>query len=282
MSGVLPRVTAYTLSCGGLLLLGGRVADSWGRKRTFLVGLSGFAALLAPSALSLVTVAFTAPKERARAFGVFGALSGGGAANGLMLGGILTDRPGWRWVMWVNVPLALAIAAFAYVIVRESKSDGHPSSDLPGAALATGGMLSLVYGFTRVLESSDGWSDPLAIACLMAAVFLISTFLAVERRVKNPLLPLRIPSNPALMAGLHFLPFSLAIDVDRHGFRVHPYVVHRAPVRVAARRGCGIGAGAGAQARLPRTCAGRGASGHRRVGRWPCVVVRHSRAGPSW
>ncbi len=264
-------VTAYTLAFGGLLLLGGRVADYWGRKRTFLVGLLGFAAasalgglavsqeymfaarglqglfaaLLAPSALSLVTVAFTEPKERARAFGVFGALSGGGAAIGLILGGILTDGPGWRWVMWVNVPLALATAAFAWIIVRESKSDGHPSYDLPGAALATGGLLSLVYGFTRVSESSDGWSDPLAIACLTAAVALITTFIVVERRVKNPLLPLRIPANPvrggsyltfllvgaglfamflflsyyfqgvlgysALMAGLHFLPFSLGI-----------------------------------------------------------------------
>lgn len=264
-------VTAYTLAFGGMLLLGGRVADYWGRKRTFLVGLLGFAgasalggmavsqdymfaarglqglfaAMLAPAVLSLVTVAFTEPKERAKAFGVFGALSGGGAAIGLILGGILTDGPGWRWVMWVNVPLALITAGFAWFVVRESKSHERPSYDLPGAALASLGLVSLVYGFTRVANSDQGWGDPLAIACLAASVLLIGAFVVVERRVKNPLLPLRIPAHPvrggsyltfllvgaglfamfmflsfyfqgvlgysALKAGLHFLPFSLGI-----------------------------------------------------------------------
>lgn len=264
-------VTAYTLAFGGLLLLGGRVADYWGRKRTFLVGLAGFAvasalgglapsqeyifaarglqgmfaALLAPSALSLVTVAFTEAHERAKAFGVFGALSGGGAAIGLILGGVLTDGPGWRWVMWVNVPLALVTAIFAWKIVRESKSDGHPSYDIPGALLATFGLLSLVYGFTRVSEAEHGWADPLAIICIAASVVLLVTFVLVQQRVKNPLLPMRIPANPvrggsyltflfvgaglfamflflsfymqgvlgysALKAGMHFLPFSLGL-----------------------------------------------------------------------
>jgi len=264
-------VTAYTLAFGGMLLLGGRVADYWGRKRTFLVGLLGFAAasalggmsssqehmfaarglqglfaaMLAPAVLSLMTVAFTEPKERAKAFGVFGALSGGGAAIGLILGGILTDGPGWRWVMWVNVPLALVTAVLAWFLVRESKSAGHPSYDLPGAALSSLGLLSLVYGFTRVADSADGWGDPIAIACLVASVVLISAFVMVERRVAHPLLPLRIPANSvrggsyltfllvgaglfamflflsfyfqgvlgysALRAGLHFLPFSLGI-----------------------------------------------------------------------
>ena len=264
-------VTAYTLAFGGMLLLGGRVADYWGRKRTFLVGLLGFAAssalggmavsqgfmfaarglqglfaaMLAPAVLSLMTVAFSAPKERAKAFGVFGALSGGGGAIGLILGGILTDGPGWRWVMWVNVPLALVTAAFAWFVVRESKSDGHPSYDLPGAALSSLGLLSLVYGFTRVAESADGWGDPIAIACLAASALLLTAFIVVERRVEHPLLPLRIPAHPvrggsyltfllvgaglfamflflsfyfqgvlgysALRAGLHFLPFSLGI-----------------------------------------------------------------------
>ena len=226
-------VTAYTLAFGGMLLLGGRVADYWGRKRTFLVGLLGFAgasalggmattqefifaarglqglfaAMLAPSVLSLMTVAFTEPKERAKAFGVFGALSGGGAAIGLILGGILTDGPGWRWVMWVNVPLALITAAFAWFVVHESKSDGHPSYDLPGAALATGGLLSLVYGFTRVSDSSAGWADPIAIACLSASVILIASFIVVEGRVAHPLLPLRIPAHP--VRGGSYLTFLL-------------------------------------------------------------------------
>ena len=179
-------VTAYILAFGSLLLLGGRIADYWGRKRTFVVGLLGFAAasalggvsqsegqmfaaralqgmfaaLLAPAALSLVTVAFTEPKERAKAFGVFGALSGAGAAIGLILGGILTDGPGWRWVMWVNVPFAIVTAIFAIVIVRESKAAGHPHFDIPGAALATLGLLSLVYGLSRVCLGSARLGGP--------------------------------------------------------------------------------------------------------------------------
>ena len=119
-------------------------------------GLQGmFAALLAPAALSLVTVAFTEPKERAKAFGVFGALSGAGAAIGLILGGILTDGPGWRWVMWVNVPIAIVTAIFAIVIVRESKAAGHPHFDIPGAALATFGLLSpRLRPLARILRSA--------------------------------------------------------------------------------------------------------------------------------
>ena len=262
-------VTAYTLAFGGLLLLGGRVADYWGRKRTFIVGLSGFAfasllgglapnqellfsaralqgafaALLAPAALSLVTVAFTEPRERAKAFGVFGALSGGGAAIGLILGGVLTDSFSWRWTLGVNVPIAIVVAIFAWFVVKESKSAGHPSYDIPGAALATSGLLALVYGFT--VAAQDGWTAPLTLTLLIGAVVLLAAFVVVEQRVKNPLLPLRIPRNPvrggsyltflfvgagmfamflfltyyfqvvlgysALKSGLHFLPFSLGI-----------------------------------------------------------------------
>src|SRR6187431_2378068 len=212
-------VTAYILAFGSLLLLGGRIADYWGRKRTFVVGLLGFAAasalgglaqsegqmfaarglqgvfaaLLAPAALSLVTVAFTEPKERAKAFGVFGALSGAGAAIGLILGGILTDGPGWRWVMWVNVPFAIVTAIFALVIVRESKAAGHPHFDIPGAALATFGLLSLVYGLSRVSSAQHGWADPWVITTLVVGVILLVSFVWFERRTDHPLLPLRIP-----------------------------------------------------------------------------------------
>src|SRR3954466_3212578 len=143
-------VTAYTLAFGALLLLGGRIADYTGRKRTFIIGLLGFAgasalgglapnqellfaarglqgafaALMAPAALSLVTVTFTEPRERAKAFGVFGALSGGGAAIGLILGGVLTEYTSWRWCLGVNVPVALIVAAAAVPFVRESKAEG--------------------------------------------------------------------------------------------------------------------------------------------------------------
>ena len=151
-------VTAYTLAFGSLLLLGGRIADYTGRKRTFIIGLLGFAfasalggiapneallfaarglqgafaALMAPAALSIVTVTFTDPKERAKAFGVFGALAGGGAAIGLLIGGILTEYFSWRWCLGVNVPVAILVAVLAVPFVHESKAPGDTSYDVPG------------------------------------------------------------------------------------------------------------------------------------------------------
>jgi EmrB/QacA subfamily drug resistance transporter len=219
-------VTAYTLAFGGLLLLGGRIADYMGRKRTFIVGLVGFAgasalggiasnaallfaarglqgafaALLAPAALSLITVMFTLPKERARAFGVFGAISGGGAAVGLIVGGILTEYASWRWCLGVNVPIALATAVAAVYIVHESKAQDGTRYDLPGAVLATLGLVSLVYGFTEAAKQKDpgrsaevlGWTAGSTLFFLIAAVVLLVGFIVWELRVDNPLLPLRI------------------------------------------------------------------------------------------
>jgi EmrB/QacA subfamily drug resistance transporter len=222
-------VTAYTLAFGGLLLLGGRIADFMGRKRTFIVGLLGFAAasalggvastaallfaarglqgafaaLLAPSALSLITVMFTLPKERARAFGVFGAISGGGAAIGLIVGGILTEYASWRWCLGVNVPIALGAAIAAVPIVRESKAHGDTRYDIPGVALATLGLVSLVYGFTEAAKQKNpgkstevlGWTSGSTVFFLAAAVVLLVAFLAWELRAPNPLLPVRIISD---------------------------------------------------------------------------------------
>ncbi|MBA3523240.1 MAG: MFS transporter [Geodermatophilaceae bacterium] len=219
-------VTAYTLAFGGLLLLGGRIADYVGRKRTFIIGLLGFAgasalggiastagllfaarglqgafaALLAPAALSLITVMFTLPKERARAFGVFGAISGGGAAIGLILGGVLTEYASWRWCLGVNVPIALGAAAAAVPIVKESKAHGDTRYDIPGAVLATLGLVSLVYGFTEAAKLKDpgqstevlGWTAGSTLLFLVAAVVLLVAFIAWELRAKNPLLPMRI------------------------------------------------------------------------------------------
>ncbi|MBA3234161.1 MAG: MFS transporter, partial [Propionibacteriales bacterium] len=219
-------VTAYTLAFGGLLLLGGRIADFMGRKRTFIVGLLGFAgasalggiastaallfaarglqgafaALLAPAALSLITVMFTLPKERARAFGVFGAISGGGAAIGLIVGGVLTEYASWRWCLGVNVPIALGAAAAAVPIVHESKAYGDTRYDILGAVLATLGLVSLVYGFTEAAkqrnpgESTEvlGWTAGSTLFFLIAAGVLLAAFVAWELRAKNPLLPLRI------------------------------------------------------------------------------------------
>ncbi len=219
-------VTAYTLAFGGLLLLGGRIADYMGRKRTFIVGLFGFAgasalggiastagllfaarglqgafaALLAPSALSLITVMFTIPKERAIAFGVYGALSGGGAAIGLIVGGVLTEYASWRWCLGVNVPIALATAAAAVGIVHESRAHGDTRYDIPGAVLATLGLVSVVYGFTEAAKLKDpgrstevlGWTAGSTLFFLITGLVLLVAFVAWELRAKNPLLPLRV------------------------------------------------------------------------------------------
>jgi EmrB/QacA subfamily drug resistance transporter len=209
-------VTAYTLTFGGLLLLGGRIADYFGRKRTFLIGLLGFAgasalggaavnagtlfaarglqgifgALLAPAALSLITVTFTEAKERAKAFGVFGGISGGGAAIGLLGGGVLTQYADWRWCLLVNIPIAVLAFAAALPVVRESKATGDTRYDIPGAVLATAGQVALVYGFTKA--AIDGWSSGVTIAWLTSAVALLAAFLVWESRTAHPLLPLRV------------------------------------------------------------------------------------------
>jgi EmrB/QacA subfamily drug resistance transporter len=211
-------ITAYTLAFGGLLLLGGRIADYVGRKRMFIVGLAGFAiasalggiaqnaellfaaralqgafaALLAPSALSLISVTFTESRERAKAFAVYGAISGGGAAIGLILGGVLTEYASWRWCLLVNVPIA-ALAAFgAITYVHESKAHGDTRYDLPGAVLVTGGLVSLVYGFTEAAKEGVGWSAGSTLGFLALSAVLLVGFVIVEARSANPLLPLRV------------------------------------------------------------------------------------------
>ena len=211
-------ITAYTLAFGGLLLLGGRIADYTGRKRTFIIGLLGFAgasalggiasnaallfaarglqgafaAIMAPAALSLIAVTFTEPKERARAFGVFGAISGGGAAIGLVVGGLLTEYATWRWCLGVNVPIALAAAAAALPIVRESKAPGNTKYDVPGAVLATVGLVFLVYGFSEAAKPDIGWTAGSTVFFLTAAVALLVAFVVWEQRSSNPMLPLRV------------------------------------------------------------------------------------------
>jgi EmrB/QacA subfamily drug resistance transporter len=209
-------VTAYTLSFGGLLLLGGRIADYVGRKRIFVIGLLGFAgasalggvavnaamlfgaralqgafaALLAPAALSLISVTFVEVKERATAFGVYGAISGGGAAIGLILGGVLTEFASWRWCLLVNVPIAAITALAALPVVRESRSHGNTNYDIPGAVTVTAGLVSLVYGFTKA--ASDGWAATTTLSFLGIAVALLAAFVIIESKSTNPLLPMRV------------------------------------------------------------------------------------------
>ncbi|HVX43826.1 MAG TPA: MFS transporter, partial [Mycobacteriales bacterium] len=212
-------VTAYTIAFGGLLLLGGRIADYAGRKRTFLVGLLGFAsasvvagasngfemlicaraaqgafgALLAPAALSLISVTFTDPKERAKAFGVFGGVAASGSAIGLLLGGVLTDYLDWTWCLYVNAPIAVVAFIAAIPTLHDIRSSERKRYDLIGAALATGGLVSLVYGFTKA--ETDGWGAAITIGLIAAGAALLAAFVLAEKLVPNPLLPLRIPAD---------------------------------------------------------------------------------------
>ncbi|MBV2356950.1 MFS transporter [Streptomyces sp. J2-1] len=227
-------VTAYALAFGGLLLFGGRIADLWGRKRAFLLGLGGFAlasalggsatsgtmmfgaralqgvfgALLAPAALSLLAVMFTDAKERAKAFGIYGAIAGGGGAVGLILGGFLTEYLDWRWTFFVNVPFAIVAAIGAWTVIREPRVGRNRSPlDIPGVILSTLGLVSLVYGFTRA--ESDGWGDAVTISMFVAAAVLLASFVLVESKVKAPLLPLRVITNRS--RGGIYLSLGLAI-----------------------------------------------------------------------
>ena len=212
-------ITAYTLAFGSLLLLGGRIGDYMGRKKIFLVGLIGFAAasalggiattqgmlfgaralqgvfgaLLAPAALAIISVTFTVPAERAKAFGVIGAISGGGAAIGLILGGTLTEFFSWRWCLGVNTPIAAIAAVLAIKFVHESKAEGDNTYDIPGVVTATAGLFSLTYGFNQA--ATNGWSDGHTIGFLVGAVVLLVAFVAIEMRVKNPLMPMRVVTD---------------------------------------------------------------------------------------
>jgi len=210
-------ITAYTLAFGGLLLLGGRVGDLIGRRRALIIGLIGFAvasalggiaanggmllaarglqgifaALLAPAALSMVTVTFTEPHERARAFGIYGAIAGGGSAVGLILGGLLTEYLDWRWCLLVNAPIAILAVVGALAFLhdhRQHSSETH--LDVVGAVLASGGLLAVVYGLSQAEQR--GWTSAFVLALLTGGIALLALFVAVEARVAHPLLPLRV------------------------------------------------------------------------------------------
>ncbi|MFI6566244.1 MFS transporter [Streptomyces sp. NPDC050534] len=209
-------ITAYTLAFGGLLLLGGRVADLVGRRKTFVIGLLGFAAasalggaagssamlfgaralqgvfaaLLAPSALSLLATTFTDPKDRGKAFGIFGAIIGAGAAVGLLAGGFLTQYLNWRWCLYVNIPIALV--AFFGALALLTPGERHPDArlDVPGAVLGSAGMLSLVYGFSEA--ESRGWRDGLVLGMLAGGVVLLVAFGWWQTRARVPLLPMSV------------------------------------------------------------------------------------------
>ena len=209
-------LSAYTLVFGTLLLLGGRLADYLGRRRMLGIGLLGFAtasalgglaqnsamlfgaralqgafaALMAPASLSLLTVTFTEARERARAFGVYSAVAGGGVAIGLVLGGTLTDLASWRWTLLINVPIALVAAVAVRRVLTESRIESRSGYDLRGSALVTAGMFLLVYRFTTA--GTDGWGSRVTIGLLGAAAVSLVAFVLTELAVANPLLPLRV------------------------------------------------------------------------------------------
>ncbi len=209
-------VTAYSLAFGSLLLLGGKISDLFGRKWTFVAGLSGFAlasavggaaqsfvmlatarafqgafgALLAPAALSLLTTTFTDTGERNKAFGVYGAIAGSGASVGLLLGGLLTQYLNWRFSMYVNLVFAAVAVSGAITLLHNQAPAVKPRIDIPGVVTVSSGLFALVYGFNHAQTTS--WGNGVTTAALAAGVALLAAFVAIERRVPNPLLPPRV------------------------------------------------------------------------------------------
>ncbi|MCX6397572.1 MAG: MFS transporter [Propionibacteriales bacterium] len=223
-------VTGYALAFGGLLLLGGRLGDLYGRRRVFMIGLTIFAvasglgglaenegmllasrglqglgaALAAPAALALITTTFPAGPRRNQAFSVYAAMSGVGAAIGLLLGGWLTgltpsffgaDIEGWRLTFLINVPIGLVAAFAAPKLLKESATNRGVALDLPGAVTGTLGLVSLVYGITRAGDERYGWGNGGTLGFILTGVALLAAFVTIERQVTNPLLPLRILAN---------------------------------------------------------------------------------------
>ncbi len=209
-------ITAYALAFGSLLLLGGKLGDLFGRKWTFIGGLIGFSlasalgglaqsfgtlvaaralqgvfgALLAPSALSLLTVTFADSPDRAKAFGIFGAIAGGGASLGLLLGGLLTEVLSWRWCLYVNLVIALPTALMAMRLLINQGDPERPRIDLPGVVVGSLGLFAVVYGFSNA--ETHSWTTPLTIVSLVASVLLLCAFVLIERRTAHPLLPLHV------------------------------------------------------------------------------------------
>ncbi|GGS69069.1 MFS transporter [Streptomyces cinerochromogenes] len=209
-------VTAYALAFASLLLLGGRIADLFGRKPAFLVGVVGFAAasalggaangftmlvvaralqgafgaLLAPAALSLLNTTFTDARERARAFSVYGAIAGAGGAVGLLLGGVLTDALDWRWTLYVNVAIAVVAFAGGWILLGNHRDAANAKLDVPGTVLVAAGLFGLVYGFSNA-ETHD-WDSPLTWGFLIAGGVLLAAFAWWQTRAAHPLLPMRI------------------------------------------------------------------------------------------
>jgi EmrB/QacA subfamily drug resistance transporter len=209
-------VTAYSLTFGSLLLLFGRFGDLFGRKRMLVIGLVAFGvvsaiggaaqsfgmlvtarafqgaagALLAPSALGLLTTTFTEPRERGIAFGIYGAIAGAGGAVGLLLGGVLTEYLSWRWCLYVNVVIAVPAVCAALMLLTNQVPTERPRLDVPGAIAVSVGLFLIVYGFSQA--EPRGWTDVETLGSLVAGVILLGVFAGIERRSDHALLPLNI------------------------------------------------------------------------------------------
>jgi EmrB/QacA subfamily drug resistance transporter len=209
-------VTAYALAFGSLLLVGGRLADQFGRKRVLLIGLVGFAAasavggfatnfemlviartvqgalaaLLAPTALALLTTTFRNPAERGKAFGIFGGIAGSGASIGLLLGGVLTEYASWRWTLFVNVAIAVLAFIGSWMLIEDDGVRDRRPTDVPGTLAITLGLFSLVYGFSNAEQ--HGWSATATLVFLAVGAVLLAAFVVIEARVHNPVLPPRV------------------------------------------------------------------------------------------
>ena len=260
-------ITAYALAFGGLLIVGGRLSDLLGRKRTFVAGLAGFAvasalggaapdfgalvaaravqgafgALLAPSALALLITTFTDQRERGKALGIYTAIAGGGGAIGLILGGVLTEYLSWRWCLYVNVAFAALALAGAIPLIRNQPRNPGARLDVPGSLLAAGGLVGIVYGFSQAATS--GWGGAPTVGPIVAGAVLLAMFVAVERRVAHPLVPLAIIASrtrgpaylSALVAGIgligafllitYYLQDVLGFSPLRAGLAFLPFIV---------------------------------------------------------
>jgi EmrB/QacA subfamily drug resistance transporter len=215
-------ISAYAILFGGVLLLGGRLADVYGRRRVFMAGLAIFSissflcgvswsegsligfralqglggALFAPAGLSILMTTFAEGRERNRALGIWGAASGSGGAAGVLLGGFLTSYLSWSWVFFINVPVGIAVIAAAPMVLGESRGQGHRHFDIAGATSVTSGVMLLVYAMTRATQ--DGWGSVTTVSLLGASAALLAAFLVIETRSPAPLLPLRMFRNRML------------------------------------------------------------------------------------
>jgi EmrB/QacA subfamily drug resistance transporter len=209
-------ITAYTIGFGGLLLLGGRISDTYGTRRTLQIGIVGFAiasalggaaqttatliaaralqgafgALLAPSVLSIITSTFSDVRERGKAFGIYAAIAIAGGAFGMVIGGMLTEYLSWRWCLFVNLPVAVIVSILVFVLVPRGSGRHDVKLDIPGAILGCGGLIALVYGLGEA--STLGWNSRAVATSLLVSGLMLCSFLVLQAKVANPLLPLRV------------------------------------------------------------------------------------------